>query len=106
MATYILLGISIGILELIGAVNHPNINWNEEEYRESKKASRIAVMIEGAIIAFLVLLDADRKMIVFMAFAVILNALSLLIAKFRKQERFYEKGSCENKGIANNEEGN
>lgn len=88
--TYIFLIISIIILELIGAVNHPNMIWNKEEFRESKNASRIVVAIEGLIIAFLSYLGANTEIIVVMAFAVILSAFLLLLAKINKQEISYE----------------
>lgn len=101
--TYILFGISIIILELIGAVNHPNVNWNHDEYNESKKASRICVAMEGFTIVFLIFLDASNEIIVSMMFAIILNAFFLLIAKINKQEGFYEQGTCKNKNATNDE---
>lgn len=91
--TYIVLVISIIILEIIGAVNHPNMNWDDEEYKESKKASRIVVLMEGVIILFLAYLDVDKSIIVCTAFAVILSAALLLLAKITKQEVSHEKGS-------------
>ncbi|MBD5466492.1 MAG: accessory gene regulator B family protein [Lachnospiraceae bacterium] len=89
--TYIALSISIVILELIGAVNHPNMNWNMEEYMESKSASRLVVAMEGMFIIVFVYLGGNEEVIVFMAFAVIISALLLLLAKISKQEVSNEK---------------
>ncbi len=91
--TYIMLGISIFILELIGAVNHPNVDWDIEEYAASKAASRMTVVIEGLIIGILAYLGASNEVIVFMAFSVILSAFLLLLAKITKQEVYDEKRS-------------
>ncbi len=91
--TYVMLGVSIFILEVIGAVNHPNIDWDTEEYVASKSASRMAVVIESLIIGMLVYLEASNEVIVFMAFAVILSAFLLLLAKITKQEVYNEKRS-------------
>lgn len=91
--TYVMLGISIIILEMIGAVNHPNVDWDTEEYVASKSASRMVVVIEGLIIGIFAYLGASNEVIVFMAFAVILSAFLLLLAKITKQEVYNEKRS-------------
>lgn len=91
--TYIMLSISIFILETIGAVNHPNVDWDTAEYVASKCASRMVVVIESLIIGILGYLDASSEVIVFMAFAVILSAFLLLLAKIIKQEVYNEKRS-------------
>lgn len=84
--TYIALAVSVIVLEGIGAVNHPNMDWNREEYDASKRAARWTVAIEGLIICILTFLDANSTVIVFMAYAVILSAFLLLLAKIIKQE--------------------
>ncbi len=84
--TYIVLAIAMVVLEIIGAVNHPNMNWSMEEYKESKSAARMVVAMEGMVIVFLICLGADKEIIVSMAFAVILSAILLLLAKICKQE--------------------
>lgn len=84
--TYMALAVSVIILEGIGAVNHPNMDWNREEYDASKRAARWTVAIEGLTICILTFLDANSTVIVFMAYAVILSAFLLLLAKIIKQE--------------------
>ena len=84
--TYILLAVSILIFLVIGAVNHPNMQWNLEEYEASKNASRLVVILEGIMLWILDVLTADSGIIVCMAFAIILSAILLLIAKVKKQE--------------------
>lgn len=78
--------LSIGVIEWIGTVNHPNAYMNMEELSESKKAARILVMLEGGIIYFLLLIDANITCINYMSIAVILCAILLCMAKITRQE--------------------
>lgn len=84
--TYSILVVSIVVLLIIGAVNHPNMHWNSKEFEASQRASRLIVFLEGIIIWILAVLDADSSIIVFMAFAIILSTILLLLAKITKQE--------------------
>lgn len=78
--------VSISIIGLVGTVNHPNIHMNIEELTESKKAARILVLLEGGVIYFLYIMDADLVCISSMSCAVILCAVLLCVAKIVKQE--------------------
>lgn len=83
---FVVLLLSIGIIGLIGTVNHPNMHMNIAELSESKKAARILVMLEGGIIYFLYIMDANKICICAMSIAVILCAVLLCVAKMVKQE--------------------
>lgn len=78
--------LAIGVIGIIGTVNHPNMHMDSEELTESKSAARIIVLLEGSIICCCVLLGADMVFISYMAIAVILCAVLLCIAKILKQE--------------------
>lgn len=78
--------LSIGVIGLIGTVNHPNMHMNIEELTESKKAARTLVLLEGSSIFFLYLMDANFTCIGSMSIAVILCAILLCAAKIVKQE--------------------
>lgn len=82
----IILFVSIGIIGLIGTVNHPNMHMNRAELKESKKAARILVMLEGGVICFLYCFDANMTCISYMSVAVILCAALLCVAKIMGQE--------------------
>jgi accessory gene regulator B len=82
---WLLLG-SVVVLEWIGAVNHPNMDWNDTEYVASKRATRKIVAAECGCIVVALGLGVRGQVIVFMAFAVILSAFLLLLAKIKKQE--------------------
>lgn len=92
--TYVLFILSAIMILTIGAVNHPNIHWSGEELRASKKAARWVVLMESGVFSVLSYLGADEKIIVFMAFAVILSSVLLLLAKISKlEERNYGEES-------------
>lgn len=71
---------------LIGAVNHPNINMNKEELQDSKRMSRLTLFLEVCVISFLMWIGANKTIITYECFAIIVCALLLCIAKFTGQE--------------------
>lgn len=83
--TCLLAGAFIIILT-IGAVNHPNMHWNNDEYTMCKNTTRMACVIEVGIIIAFTLVGVSYDYVLFMSFGVILSAIMLLIAKFIKQE--------------------
>lgn len=83
--TYLLAGAVIIILT-IGAVNHPNMHWDEEEYIMCKNTARMVCVIEVGIIIAFSLVGVSCDYVLFMSFGVILSAVMLLIAKSIRQE--------------------
>ena len=83
---YGMLFFAIILICIIGAINHPNIEMNKSELQESKKAARLLVLMEVAIIAILVYWDADPLYIGYMSVAIILCAFLMCLAKFINQE--------------------
>ncbi|MCH5262667.1 MAG: accessory gene regulator B family protein [Lachnospiraceae bacterium] len=77
---------AIGIIEIIGTVNHPNMHMDSEEFSELKASARIITLLEGVAICCFTILEADMVFISYMAIAVILCAALLCIAKITKQE--------------------
>lgn len=83
---YAVLFLAIILICIMGTINHPNIDMNKSELRESKKAARLVVLMEVMIIAVLVYLEVDILYIGFMSVAVILCAFLMCLAKIIKQE--------------------
>lgn len=83
---YSLLLIAVLIIEVIGTVNHPNIDLAEDELQEIKKAARLLVLIEVGIIAVLIALRLDRLYVSYMSIAIILCSSLMCLAKMIKQE--------------------
>lgn len=82
----VILFISLIIVLIFGAVNHPNMHWNIQEYEMSKKSARAAVLIEVSCIIALIFLGMSYSYILFMSYGVILSAFLLLLAKLIEQE--------------------
>lgn len=78
---YILLFFAIILILVMGTINHPNMDMDKSELRESKKAARLLTLIEGILIAALVYLKADILYIGYMSVAVILCASLMCFAK-------------------------
>ena len=87
---YILLFFAIILILVMGTINHPNMDMDKSELRESKKAARLLTLIEGILIAALVYLKADILYIGYMSVAVILCASLMCFAKIIKQEEKVE----------------
>ena len=83
---YTLLLIAVLIIEVIGTVNHPNIDLAEDELQEIKKAARLLALIEVGIIAVLIALRLDRLYVSYMSIAIILFSSLMCLAKMIKQE--------------------
>lgn len=69
----------------LGALNHPNMNFTEEEYRNTKKMARFMVTLIFALILFLKWVEASTEVILFMEYAVSLSGILLLLAKVTGQ---------------------
>lgn len=82
----LLMIISIVIIEVIGTINHPKMDLDNMELKESKKAARIITALYGFFIFFLVAVGINITYISFMVYAVILCALLLCLAKIIRQE--------------------
>lgn len=74
------------LILLIGAVNHPNMEWSKKEYENCKALARIAVIVELFIITSFLYLGMEKDYILFMSFGMILCAFLLALGKITKQE--------------------
>lgn len=74
------------LILLIGAVNHPNMEWSKKEYENNKASARIAAIVELFIITFFSYLGMEKDYILFMSFGMILCAFLLALGKITKQE--------------------
>lgn len=82
----VILVLAVIIIEVIGTVNHPNIDMSKDELRETKKAARLLVLMEVAVIAVLDIFKMNQLYVSYMSVAIILCASSLCLAKILKQE--------------------
>lgn len=83
---YALLLLAVFIVEVIGTVNHPNIDFDENELREAKKAARLLVLIETGIIAVFAVFKMNQLYVSYMSIAIILCSSLMCLSKIIKQE--------------------
>lgn len=81
-----LLLIAICIIEIIGTINHPNMDMSKPELDKSKKNARVITLIEGGVIFCTWKLVGNDLTIYYMSMGVIICAILLCIAKITKQE--------------------
>ena len=83
---YLILLFAVLAIEIIGTVNHPNIDMDESELYENKKAARLLVLMEAAVIVLLIVLEINQIYVSYMSIAIILCAFLMCLAKILKQE--------------------
>lgn len=83
---YVLLFFAVLVIEVFGTVNHPNIDFDKNELRETKRAARLLVLIEIGIIAVLIVLKMNQLYISYMSMAIIMCSFFMCLAKIIKQE--------------------
>lgn len=83
---YALLLLAVLVVEVVGTVNHPNIDLDENELRETKKTARLLVLIETGVIIVLAVLKMNQLYVSYMSIAIILCSSLMCLAKIIKQE--------------------
>lgn len=83
---YSMLLMAVLVIEVIGTVNHPNIDMDKSEFQESQKSARLLVLMEAAVIILLVILGIDQIYVSYMSIAIILCSFLMCLAKLLKQE--------------------
>ena len=83
---YAILLFAVPVIEVIGTVNHPNIDMNKDELQENKKSARLLVLMETAVIVLLITLGINQLYVSYMSIAIILCSFLMCLAKIIKQE--------------------
>lgn len=83
---YAILSFAVLVIEVIGTVNHPNIDMNKDELQENKKSARLLVLMETAVIVLLITLGINQLYVSYMSIAIILCSFLMCLAKIIKQE--------------------
>ncbi|MBA4687637.1 MAG: accessory gene regulator B family protein [Candidatus Galacturonibacter soehngenii] len=84
--TYSLVVISVILIAIIGTINHPNMDMDAFELKESKSAARWLIALESMILFASILLEIQKSYISYMSLAIILCATLMCVAKVLKQE--------------------
>lgn len=70
---------SMIIVILIGAINNPNIDWSNCEYRQAKRLSRLTVLLEVSVLILLMILQFPLKIRFFISYGIVVCAISMLL---------------------------
>lgn len=81
---------SIIIVFIIGAVNNPNIDWNDFEYRKVRRLSRLTVILEASVLVLLVFLQSSFVFRFYISYGIIVSAISMLLEIRKKGGIAYE----------------
>ena len=84
VGTIFLVIISICVLFIFSPVNHPNLNLSKEEMSDCRKGVYVTILTEVLIASCLYLLSGILH--IFIASAIILCALTVILAKLLRQE--------------------
>lgn len=87
---YIFSAIAFVIIAVIGAINHPNMDFSSNEYRGAKKSTRLMLCFEIGIIVFMVIIKVNFSIIAYALMGININALFLIVAKLFRQEVKYD----------------
>ena len=74
------------IIEIIGAVNHPNMEWSRKEYENSQRIAKIIAVIDCGSILIFFFGKIETSYILYMSFGIILSAILLALGKIIGQE--------------------
>lgn len=83
---YSLLFFAVLVIEVIGTVNHPNINFDKNELQETKTAARLLVLIETGVSTVFAASNLNQLYVSYMSAAIILCSFLMIFAKIIKQE--------------------
>ncbi len=86
MLWYILLGISVMVICIVGTVNHPNMELSKEELYEATKSSRMFVLLLACISLYLNSLHNGHYLMVYMVLGISMCTVLLCLAKYLGQE--------------------
>lgn len=89
-AMIIAVGSSFVLIMYIGTINHSGMNYSTDELEEAKKSARYVLLLEMMILMAANDLGVSRHYVGFMAWAIIMCAISMVMAKITDQEVHYD----------------
>lgn len=93
---YFCLVLAIAFIFIVGAVNHPDMDWSEQELYGSRRNARMAILTESCLLIIGIYFGIAEQYILFISYAIILCACCMALGKMTGQEvkeyeREYEK---------------
>lgn len=92
---------SMIIVISIGAINNPNIDWSDCEYRTAKRMARLTAITEASILLLLIILQSPIRIRFYISYGVVVCAISMLL-EIRKKGGIADE-NCRTKGVERDE---
>lgn len=70
---------SIIIVIIIGAINNPNIDWSDYEYKRVKRLSRLTILMEASVLLLLIVLHFPNNIRFSISYGIVVCAISMLL---------------------------
>lgn len=87
---------SIIIVIVVGAINNPNMDWSNYEYRKAKWLSRLTVILEASVLLLMMLLHFPLNYRFYISYGIVICAFSMLLEIRKKGGIAYEDCRKEN----------
>ena len=70
---------------LVGAVNHPNMGWSDEELKAAKKSSRVKILVLFLFLSVLDCLGIEKRYLYCFGMGIIQCSISLVLVHFSRK---------------------
>lgn len=78
--------VCVGVILVLGAINHPDMNWDEKEFRHAKNTARSMSVVLGGVVVSFICLGIVPRYAFYLAEGIWVSAVSMLVAKLLGQE--------------------
>ena len=82
---------SIIIVIIIGAINNPNIDWSDCEYRNARRRARTITIFESSVLILLAVMHTPIRIRVFISYGIVVCAISMLLEIRKRGGIAYEE---------------
>jgi len=77
--------ISMIIIILVGAINHPDMEWSDDELKSAQRSARIKVVFLLILLSVLNYLGIEKIYLYYLGMGVVQCSISLVIVKFKRK---------------------
>lgn len=79
------------IVIIIGAINNPNIDWSDCEYRKARRLSRMIAIFEASVLLLFMVIGAPFKIRFYISYGIVACAISMLLEIRKRGGMAYEE---------------
>lgn len=79
------------IIILVGAINHPDMEWSGDELKSAQRSARIKVVFLLILLSVLNYLGIEKMYLYYLGMGVVQCSISLVIVKFKRKGGSYDE---------------